>query len=33
MNSDTYNVECHEKFIESFGTTVKVVDVPGFGDS
>ena len=33
MKSVTINVDCHVTFIESFGAFVKVVDVPGFGDS
>lgn len=33
MESVTNTVDCHENFIESFGTTIKIVDVPGFGDS
>lgn len=33
MKSATCTVNCNESFIKSFGTNVKVVDVPGFGDS
>ena len=33
IESVTNTVVCHENFIESFQTNVKIVDVPGFGDS
>ena len=32
MEPVTNTVECHENFIESFSSTVRIVDVPGFGN-